>query len=300
MRPGDLIHVVSPASPITPQELEIGLEPFRSWGYDIRLGQHVFARDGFLAGSDEARAQDLERAFADEEASMVLCSRGGYGCARLLEHLDIQSLAASRKLFAGFSDVTSLHLALNAHGLPTLHAPMPLTLNRERAPWVYRSLRRNLEGDVATPEEAPGGKCLTPGQGEGIVTGGCLCLLTDSIGTRYPLECEGKIVIIEDVDEPPHRVDAMLTHLLNEGSIRRAAGIVVGEMTRTDERADDGIGAVPWRDIVADRLAGLGIPAIVEYPIGHAPQMLTVPLGVRARIDADAGTLTYLESPCAD
>lgn len=300
LRPGDLIYVVSPASPITPEELELGLRPFVDWGYRVRLGKHVFDREGFLAGSDEDRASDLNDAFADPEASLVLCSRGGYGCARLFPYLDIQKLASFGKLFAGFSDVTSLHLALNACGLPTLHAPMPLTLNRPRQPWVYESLRRALEGDFAVPLAAPRGKCLISGVGEGVVTGGCLCLLCDSIGTPYPLDCEGKIVVIEDVDEPPHRVDAMLTHLLNQGSISKAAGIVVGEMTRSDERGDDGIGSIPWRNIVAERLGRLGIPAIVEYPIGHAPQMLTLPLGVRARIDADAGTLTYLESPCTD
>lgn len=300
LHPGDLIHVVSPASPITPEELELGLQPFVDWGYRIRLGAHVFDSNGYLAGSDRDRAEDLIAAFNDPESSLILCSRGGYGCARLFPYLNIGELADCNKLFAGFSDVTSLHLALNAHGLPTLHAPMPLTLNRERAPWVYQSLRRNLEGNVLVPAEAPKGRCLSPGSAEAKVTGGCLCLLCDSIGTSYPLDCEGKIVVIEDVDEPPHRVDAMLTHLINSGSIRQAAGIVVGEMTRTDERVDNGIGAWPWRDIVADRLGKLGIPTIVEYPIGHAPQMLTLPLGVRARIDADAGTLTFMESPCAD
>jgi muramoyltetrapeptide carboxypeptidase len=106
-------------------------------------------------------------------------------------------------------------------------------------------------------------------------------------------------VIIEDVDENPHRIDAMLTHLLNEGSIKRAAGILIGEMTRTDERVDQGIGGRAWREIVRERFAPLGIPMIIDYPFGHAPNMMTMPLGVKARLDANAGTLEYLESPCA-
>ena len=140
---------------------------------------------------------------------------------------------------------------------------------------------------------------MTGGTAEGEVTGGCLCLLTDSLATPDSIDCEGRIVLIEDVDEHPHRIDAMFTHLLNSNQIQKAAGIVVGEMTRTDEKPDEAIGGKPWKEIVEERLKPLGIPSIVNYPFGHAPNMLSLPLGVRARLDADAGTLTYLESPCA-
>jgi muramoyltetrapeptide carboxypeptidase len=137
------------------------------------------------------------------------------------------------------------------------------------------------------------------GTAEGMVTGGCLCLLADSIGTPNSLDCDSRIVLIEDVDENPHRIDAMLTHLLNAGIIQRAAGIVIGEMTRTDERCDEGIGARPWREIVRDRLGNLGIPLVTDLHFGHGPQMLSLPLGIRARLDANAGRLSYLESLCA-
>ena len=125
-----------------------------------------------------------------------------------------------------------------------------------------------------------------------------MCLLTDSIGTPWGLQTEGKLLVIEDVDESPHRVDAMLTHLVNSGLAEQAAGFVIGEMTRTDERADKDIGARPWREIVQDRLAPLGKPTIIDFPFGHAKNMLSLPLGVRARLDADAGRLHYVESLC--
>jgi len=262
----------------------------------VDFGPHIFDRTDYLAGDDEARAKDLMEAFDDPDVAMVYCSRGGYGCARLFPFLDLDRIANSGKLFAGFSDITTLHLALNRRGMATLHAPMPLTLGTPREPWVYESLRRALKGDLSTPEGTPTGETLTPGTAEGIVVGGCLCLLCDSIGTPEALETEGRILIIEDVDENPHRVDAMLTHLLNSGLAQACAGIVIGEMTRTDEKIDEGIGGRPWRTIVADRLGGLGIPCIVGYPFGHMPNMLTLGLGVRARLDANEGTLTYLES----
>lgn len=125
-----------------------------------------------------------------------------------------------------------------------------------------------------------------------------MCLLGDSIGTADALDAEGKILLLEDVDENPHRVDAMLTHMLNCGILQSAAGIVIGEMTNTDDIADKKIGAWPWRKIVEDRVKPLGIPTVTDFPWGHMKTMLSVPLGVMAKLDANAGTLEILESPC--
>ncbi len=269
-----------------------------SAGYVVSIGEHAFDSDFYLAGADRARAQDLQDAFSDPEVDAVMCTRGGYGCARLMPHLDLGGIAASGKMFLGFSDVTTLHLALNRRGLPTIHAPMAITFSVEREPWVWQSFLNAIQGENPIVPAAPVGTMMTPGQAEGVVTGGCLCLLTDSIATPDPLDCRDRIVLIEDVDENPHRVDAMLTHLRLTGMIQRAAGIVVGEMTRTDEKADESIGPKPWREIVRDRLGGLDVPTIVDFPFGHCKNMLTLPLGIRARLDANAGTLSYLESVC--
>ncbi len=298
LKPGDLIRIVTPASPLPREKMQPALDLFASEGYRVELGKHALDADDYLAGKDQDRAQDLTDAFADPEVAAVFCARGGYGCARLMPYLDIPKMAASAKLFCGFSDITTLHLALNQCGLPTLHSPMPITLSSPRDEWVYESLRRMLKGNVEIPADAPKGEPVNGGIAEGEVTGGCLCLIGDSVGTPYPFNPEGKIVIIEDVDEAPHRVDAMLTHLLNANIIQKAAGLVIGEMTRTDERIDEGIGGKSWRHIVTERLAPIGIPMILNYPFGHAPQMLSLPMGIRARLDATQGTLTYLESVC--
>jgi muramoyltetrapeptide carboxypeptidase len=299
LQPGDLIEIVSPASPLDEDKLEKATQLLEGEGYRVRKAPHVLDRDAYLAGTDEARAADLMSAFKDPEVAAVYCSRGGYGCARLFPYLDLDRIAESGKMFLGFSDITTLHLALNRRGLVTYHAPMALTLAYDREQWTIESFLRTLKGDAAVPETAPAGKTLVGGVAEGEVTGGCLCLLCDSIGTPESLQGEGKIIVIEDVDENPHRIDAMLTHLLNAGVLRGAAGLVFGEMTRTDEKVDEGIGGKPWREIVRDRVERLGIPTILDYPFGHAKNMLTLPLGVTARLDADAGRLTYTESICA-
>lgn len=299
LKPGARIRIVSPASPIKEEKLGPITALLESEGYVVERSRYALADDVHLAGDDRQRAEDLTEAFRDPSVNAIICSRGGYGSARLLPYLNFDKLAASSKLLLGFSDITTLHLALNRRGLPTIYAPMAVTLTVQREPWVIESFKRALKGIVETPDGVPPGETMVKGSVEAEVTGGCLCLITDSLATPESIDCEGKIVLIEDVDEAPHRVDAMLTHLLNAGQIQKAAGIVVGEMTRTDEKPDESIGGKPWRVIVEERLKPLGIPTIVNYPFGHAPNMLSLPMGVKARLEADKGTLTYLESPCA-
>lgn len=298
LKAGDTISIVSPASPILEEKLQRGLAVLEAAGYRTRLGPHVLDSDFYLAGSDADRASDLMNAFLDPESSAVLCSRGGYGCARLMPHLDLDAMARSTKMFIGFSDVTTLHLALNRRGLATFYAPMALTFVTEREPWVYESFLSMLKGDPSIPLHAPKGQMVVRGSATGEVTGGCLCLLCDSLLTPDPLDAAGKILLIEDVDENPHRVDAMFTHLLNAGILQSAAGIVVGEMTGTDDREDSTIGRRPWTEIVAERLQRIDVPSIIKFPFGHARAMLSLPLGLKARLDASAGTLTYLETSC--
>ena len=299
LRPGDTIAIVSPASPLDASKITFTTELLEREGYRVRLGRHTLDRDAYLAGSDADRAKDLQDAFDDPAIDAVLCARGGYGCARIMPLLDLDRIAGAGKLFAGFSDITTLHLALNRRGLHTLHAPMPLTLASPREPWMIASFLAALRGGDPVHPEAPKGVVVVGGVGEGPVVGGCLCLLTDSLGTPDALAADGAIVLIEDVDENPHRVDAMLTSLRLSGALDGAAGIVVGEMTRTDERMDEGIGGKPWREIMTDRLDPLGVPMVFDFPFGHKKAALTLPLGVRARLDADAGTLVYTEGTCA-
>ncbi|MBS1704595.1 MAG: LD-carboxypeptidase [Armatimonadetes bacterium] len=300
LRPGDTIAVVSPASAIDDDRLGRGLAVMEKGGYIFKLFPHTRDADDYLAGSDADRAADLMAAFDDPECAAVMCSRGGYGCSRLFPFIDLDRMAASGKMLCGFSDITVLHLALNRRGLVTMHTPMPITLSYEREPWVHDSFFRLLQGDPTIAPEVPRAETMVDGTGEGELTGGCLCLLCDSIGTPDALDCRGKILVIEDVDEKPHRVDAMLTHLINTGIIQEAAGIVVGEMTRTDDLSDPTMGGKSWRWIFEDRLGKLGIPTVVNFPFGHMKTMLSIPLGVQARLNAGEGTLTYLESPCAE
>jgi muramoyltetrapeptide carboxypeptidase len=298
LRPGSHIRVVSPASALIREKVEKCGLLLASEGYRVSYAPHAFEKLGYLSAPDSVRAADLMGAFHDPAVDAVLCSRGGYGCARLLPYLDLDVIATSGKMFAGFSDITTLHTALNRRGLVTLHAPMMITLDTERESWVVESFLRALKGQDSLSVAHPPAKCVVPGTAEGRTTGGCLCLINDSIGTPEAIDFTGKIVLIEDVEEPIHRVDALLTHLINAGLIQRAAGIVFGEFTRSDDKRDAEGGDWSWREIVRDRIAPLGIPTMTDLPFGHAKQMLTVPFGVLARMDAGAGTLHLLEPAC--
>ncbi len=296
--PGATIAVVAPASAVRPEEIEPTLARLRAEGYRIRLGEHLFDRASFLAGRDEDRAADLRRAFADPGVAAVLCARGGYGCARLLPLLDLDAIAASGKALLGFSDVTVLHAALNRRGLASYHAPMPNTDFGKRPEWVWDSLLAALKGEDPIQPDAPRGATVVPGVAEGELVGGCLCLVCDLVGTPEEIDFAGRVALFEDVDEAPHRVDAMLTHLLSAGRLRNAVGIAMGEMTHTDAEGkyDATIGPHPWREIVRERLAPLGVPFATDLPFGHGELRMTLPLGPlsdgrRVRLDADAGRL---------
>ena len=299
LKAGDTVCMVSPASPISEERVEAITCLLEAEGYRVQIAPHAFASDHYLAGSDAERAADLIAAFEDPGVDAVLCTRGGYGVGRLMPLLNFDKLAATGKMLLGFSDITTLHLPLNRRGLVTFHSPMALTLSYDRAPFVYESFKRALRGEDPLLVDPPSAETITGGKAKGRTIGGCMCLLTDSLGTDFALETEGKILFIEDVDEAPHRVDAMLTHLRNSGLLQRAAGIVIGEMTGTDNKIDASIGGRSWREIVTERVADLGVPAVLNYPFGHMKTMLTVPLGVYAELDADAGTVSLLEPACA-
>jgi muramoyltetrapeptide carboxypeptidase len=204
----------------------------------------------------------------------------------------------SGKLFIGFSDITSLHLAINGAGLATVYGPMLGWLSQPREEWVWQSFLNVLKGDAGIPAEAPRAETVVAGLARGKTTGACLTLVTDSLGTPYSVEARGKILLLEDVGERTHRIDGALTHLLNSGTLDGVAGIVVGEMTETEWNTEDTDHLLSWREIVFERLKPLNVPMVVGYPFGHIPGMLTLPLGIEAELDADAGTLTYTESLC--
>jgi muramoyltetrapeptide carboxypeptidase len=298
LRPGDTIGVVAPASPVPPAELDRGVALLAARGYRVRVGENVLAvapHCDYLAGTDEQRAADLNRMFADPEVDAVFCARGGYGSMRLFDLLDWRAIAANPKLFVGYSDVTSLHAALAGLGWVTVHATMVSSLCNLNADALGRFWRLVECSDPAeTATDGRDARCIVPGVVEGELAGGNLCLLAHACGSRFAPDFRGKLALIEDVNDAVYHADRDLTQLMNAGILQQAAGFVTGALTgwqKHEAEPPRNTPAALWSEL----FGRLGKPTVAGFPFGHEPHPLALPLGVRARLDASAGTLTLLE-----
>jgi muramoyltetrapeptide carboxypeptidase len=299
LRPGDTIGVVSPSSYKAFEALQPGIEKIQRRGYKLVFGEHAFDRRGYLAGEDRDRAADLNAMFAREDVKAVLCTRGGYGASRILDYLDWDTIRAHPKPLIGYSDITTLHIAfLRYTDMVVYHAPMIITLSRDVSEHAIQNLFDVLEKPepLGTYDTREGNvQTLVPGIAEGELTGGCLCLVTATCGTPEQIDAKGKILVIEDVDEAPYAVDRMLTQLKRCGVLDEAAGFVIGEITDWQKHVSDPAESLTIEQVWQDIIVPLGKPAIIGFPFGHVVNPLTLPLGVQARLDATAGTLTLLE-----
>jgi muramoyltetrapeptide carboxypeptidase len=305
LRPGDTIGIVAPAGPITPDGLEQGIARLHAWGYRTLVGESVLDRRGYLAGTDTRRAADFNAMWANPDVAAVLCARGGYGVMRILEQLDWELIRRQPKFFCGFSDITALHVALEQEaGLITFHGPMAVAFGQAElynGTGLKQALVQTMPlGPVPWPEPeqaAPGVPLPTvirTGEVEGRLIGGNLTLLTGLMGTPWEPDFTGRIVVIEEVDEYPYKVDRMLTQLLLGGKLRHAAGILFGDSPSCMYGAE-GKPSLTLMEVLEDRLGPLGIPVLYGFPCGHTEYRATLPLGAAARLDAGAVSLTMLE-----
>lgn len=293
LQPGDTVAVVAPSGPVSAERLDVGVAHLREWGLDVHVMPHVrdtHADHDYLAGSDRARAADFQEAWLDPDVRAVVLARGGYGAARMVDLVEWDALAATDpKVLVGYSDCTVLHQAVAAHlGLVSLHGPMSGAVSFLMSETAREHLRRTLfEPETTQTITGPRTHTLVGGAARGITTGGCVSLLTTSVGVgATPPSAAGGIVLLEDVAQRAYLVDSFLTHLLRAGWFDGALGIVLGSWQDCD----------PVEPVVMDLLGPLGIPILGELGFGHGPDPVTVPLGVPVELDADAGTLT-LDQP---
>lgn len=301
---GDTVALVSPSAATDHRlDLQLSQEVMEALGFRVKTGAHYRARRGHLAGSDEARAADLNGAFADDQVKAVICVRGGSGAARVLPLLDYAAIRANPKVLLGYSDITALHSAILARsGLVTFHGPNGTgSWNRFNADQFERvfferelmEYRNQVEaGDELVPRR---NRTLTiaGGKASGELVGGNLTVLTALAGSPYLPDFTGKILFLEDVSEAPYRVDRMLSTLKLMGALDRIAGLVFGECTDCDP--GEGYGSLTLDEILDDHIRPLGIPAYRGAMIGHIRQQFIVPVGGKVEMDADAGTFRLLE-----
>lgn len=307
---GDAVSLVAPSGAASsPARVEASIHALEALGLRVKASPQCADAYGYLAGSDEVRVRELEQAFLDPDTKAVVCLKGGYGTPRILDRIDYSIIASHPKVFLGYSDITALHTAFRQlAGLVTLHGPMP---SSDMVPEFDSQSRASLEAALfqsrtfPTPVINPSGSTLcvparapASGRAEGELVGGNLSLIAATMGTAWELDTEGKIIFLEDIDETPYRIDRMLNQLRLAGKFKACSGIIVGSWTRCEPQ--EGKPSLTIDEIFGDLVIPSGKPILSGLEAGHGSPSLTLPMGIRYRMDSGALSLEMLESPYAD
>jgi muramoyltetrapeptide carboxypeptidase len=285
------VAIVAPAGPVPRDRFVAGGEILRG-RYALVHDERLFARAGFLAGDDEARLAELQRALDDDGVAAVICARGGYGLTRILSRLDLARFAARPKPVVGFSDVTALLAAIARAGVIAVHGPVVTQLG-ELPPEDAAALVALLEEPAPPPPIEGLTHVAGPARAvEGRLLGGNLELVRSLAGTAHQLDLDGAVLLLEEIGERPYRIDRALTQLAEAGGLRGLAGCVVGDLVGCAERDGSPPSAL---EVIAERLGRLGVPVVAGAPIGHATRNRAVPHGGRVRLDPAAGVLAFVD-----
>ena len=304
LSPGDTVGLVLPATAaMEADEIQFAKEQMEAIGFKVEIAPHAFAKWGYFAGYDRDRADDINRMFADDRISAVVCYTGGWGSPRVLPYLDFDVIARNPKVFIGYSDITALLNPIHQRtGLVTFHGPVggstfdQYTLDNFRRIVMTASPAGLLDAPPKKPTDLVDRTNrilkLAPGKGSGPLVGGNLTMITALMGTPYEVDTAGAIFFLEDVDEELYRIDRMLTQLALGGKFAHIAGLVFGRCSRCTFKGP----TFSLEEILRDRFGSLPVPAISGLSFGHIDQKLVMPIGVQATLDADAGTLRLDEA----
>lgn len=288
LRPGDTLAVIAPSGTLREREsLEKGLQIWQSRDYQIQLYPGYDGRWGYLAGTDAARRSQLAEALQNPACQGVLCLRGGYGGARLLE--DWHWPSAVPKWLIGFSDITSLLWSYAQQGISGVHGPLLTTLHAE-PDWSIQRLFDWLEGRPIAPLQ---GICWQGGLVQGRLLPANLTVATHLLGTAAQPSFDQVILALEDVSEAPYRIDRMLTQWRMLGIFERIGGIALGRFSQCEPPPN--LPSFTVTEVLRDRLGDLGIPVVADLPFGHDGVNAALPVGRLVELDGDRGTLAVLE-----
>ena len=296
------IGIVSPAS--CPPDEEIyrqGIRYLKDLGYNIIQSDHILDKRGYLAGEDVDRANDLNKMFRDPGIDVIICSRGGYGTPRIIDQIDFEAIQKNPKIFIGYSDITSLHLAIwQKTGVVTFSGSMVAVemgkgIDQFTENFFWKTLT-SIEpiGILSNPDNVPI-KVFNHGKSEGRLLGGCLSLINVLLGTPYCPEYKDAILFIEDIDEEPYRVDRYLAQLKLAGILNQVSGIIVGQFIDCEPK-DPEKPSLELDEIFQDYFGPLNIPIITNFAYGHGQIKHIIPIGVHAILDTDQGGLMITES----
>jgi len=288
LKPGSRVALVAPSGPLRDEsDLTHAVANVQAFDCDPIVGEHVLARDGYLAGSDALRLADLNRFAQDDSIDAVWCIRGGYGATRLLDGIDYDAWCRRPRALIGYSDITALHAAIGARAeLVTYHGPTARAALTHYTRDALALAVRNSDSITIRSDEMT---VLRAGHARGRLAGGNLALVASLVGTPYELDLEGAILALEDISESVYRIDRMLTQLRLSGALSGVAGIAFGHFT---EIPDDAANVDrPLERVLAEVAATCGVPAVANFPIGHIDDQVTLPLGTMAELDVGLSTM---------
>lgn len=295
LRSGDTIGIVSPSGALEPEKIKDSIKFLNGLGFKTKEGKHIYDRWGYLAGKDIDRVQDLMDMFLDPEVDMVLCTRGGYGTARLLDLMDFDIIKRNPKIFAGFSDITALlNSIFQKCNIITFHSPM---CNTDFDDFTLKSfLNTIMSGYTPFTIENPENISTDHFNGDyasGKLVGGNLSLICSLLGTPYAVNTEDKILFIEDVNEEPYKIDRMLTQLILSGDLPKCRGFIMGQFKNCQlpnyERS------LTLNEILEDRILSLKKPTLINFQSGHSYPRITLPIGANVEVDFKEGKINLLE-----
>lgn len=294
---GDTIGIICPSSAESAEIIQNGINFFEKQGFNIKKGEHIYRRLGYLAGTDEERAEDLNNMFLDPCVKMVLCVRGGYGSMRTLPYIDFNIIKKNPKIFVGFSDITTyLNSFYEKCDLITFHGPM-INSKFDDEFTLKCLLNTIMHGykpfTIKNPDNIPT-TSNSDNTIEGILIGGNLSLICSTLSTAFEIDTTDKILFIEDVGEEPYAIDRMLTHLLLANKLQVCKGIILGQFTKCSlahyERS------LTLEEVIQDRILSLNIPTLCNFMSGHDYPKLTLPIGANISLNCKNGSIKVLES----
>lgn len=308
LKRGDTVRMVAPASAVLDRHhVLIAKESFEALGFNVELGEHVFGRHGYLSGTDQQRAEDVNKAFADDNVDAVIAVRGGWGCNRILPLLDYDMIRANNKVLLGYSDITSLMNALYVKtGMVSFHGPNGFSYWADFQAQQFRdvimdgkstTMRNYKEKEETLTMMSNRTTTVNSGTAQGVLVGGNLTVLTSLCGTPYFPDLKGKILMLEDVGENIYRIDRFLSQLQLAGHLEGVAGIVFGHCTECDPGG--GFGSFTLHEVFEHYFKPLGVPTYTGAQFGHIRDNHILPVGHVVELDADAATLKLLGSAVA-
>jgi len=288
LKPGDTIGIVAPAGPFDPEKFMKGKNVLESMGFQTFFDDGIFQKHGFLAGTDIQRADQVNRLFADPTVQAIVCARGGYGSMRILSLLDFETIQTHPKIFLGFSDISALLSVLyDRCSLVTFHGPVVTTLAKATEKTIM-AMKTVLTSDAPLELTPENGKVIKPGVCSGLVAGGNLTTLCHLVGTPYTPNFKGKILLIEDVDEMPYRIDRMLTQMKLAGCFNEIAGLILGGFKECGYLNE-------VVEIFSNIFEDADIPILTGFEVGHGEHNLTIPMGLGATLDTESKKLLFHE-----